>query len=154
MPIKANSNSFSIENFFSISLNDLSKLVDINSYEDNGNVTVIIGKDWTLVQNNNFSPIESSYKGGETGMLLIDGIATHDSRRDLSGIFREGEIKELMDMRDKTIINYMDEVDKVAFAISREVNNLHATGTGINSASNSITSSYSIKKDSLNLKIL
>ena len=58
-------------------IEELSKLVDVNSYEDrNGNVTVIIGRDWTLVQSRNFSPLEASMKGGETGMMSIDGVAT------------------------------------------------------------------------------
>ena len=46
-------------------------------------------------------------KGGETGMMSIDGVASHDSRRDLTQIFREGEMTELLRMRDETIVDYM-----------------------------------------------
>ena len=80
-------------------------------------------------------------------MLSIDGVATHDSRRDLTRVFREGEMKELLHIRDETLVGYMQQLDELAFGISREVNRLHATGTGMNSSANLMKSSYSLEAD-------
>lgn len=132
-------------------IEELSKLVDVNPYEDrNGNVTVIIGRDWTLVQSRNFFPLEASMKGGETGMMSIDGVATHDSRRDLTQIFREGEMTELLRMRDETIVDYMHQIDELAFSIAGEVNRLHATGTGLNSSVDMMKSTFGLRHQAMN----
>ena len=70
-------------------IEDLSELVDVNSFENpNGRVTVIIGRDWTLVEGNKRYQLEGKMKGGELGMLRIDGVSINDNRRDLTRIFR------------------------------------------------------------------
>ncbi len=131
-------------------IDEVSRLVDVNSFEDrHGNVSVIIGRDWTLVQGRNFFPLEATMKGGETGMLSIDGVATHDSRRDLTRIFREGEMTELLRVRDETLVGYQHRLDELAFALSGEVNRLHATGTGLNSATDMMKSTFGLKAEAL-----
>ena len=89
-------------------------------------------------------------KGGETGMMSIDGVASHDSRRDLTQIFREGEMTELLRMRDETIVDYMHQIDELAFSIAGEVNRLHATGTGLNSAVDMMKSTFGLRHQAMN----
>ena len=130
---------------------ELSELVDVNSFENpNGRVTVIIGRDWTLVEGNNRYQLEGKMKGGELGMLRIDGVSVNDNRRDLTRIFREGEMSEMLRMRDDTIVGYQHNLDEIAFNLARHVNKIHATGTGINSATDMMKSTFGLNSTALN----
>ena len=131
-------------------IEELSELVDVNSFENpNGRVTVIIGRDWTLVEGNNRYQLEGKMKGGELGMLRIDGVSINDNRRDLTRIFREGEMSEMLRMRDDTIVNYQHNLDEIAFNLAGQVNKIHATGTGINSATDMMKSTFGLNSTAL-----
>ena len=131
-------------------IEDLSELVDVNSFENpNGRVTVIIGRDWTLVEGNNRYQLEGKMKGGELGMLRIDGVSINDNRRDLTRIFREGEMSEMLRMRDDTIVGYQHNLDEIAFNLAGQVNKIHATGTGINSATDMMKSTFGLNSTAL-----
>ncbi len=77
-------------------------------------------------------------------MVSIDGIATHDHRRDLTRSFRGGQMTELIQMRDETIVGYMNQLDELAFGVATKVNQPHATGTGISSATDLMKSAYAL----------
>jgi flagellar hook-associated protein 1 FlgK len=131
-------------------IEELSDLVDVNSFENpNGRVTVIIGRDWTLVEGNNRYQLEGKMKGGELGMLRIDGVSINDNRRDLTRIFREGEMSEMLRMRDDTIVGYQHNLDEIAFNLAGQVNKIHATGTGINSATDMMKSTFGLNSTAL-----
>ena len=131
-------------------IEELSELVDVNSFENpNGRVTVIIGRDWTLVEGNNRYQLEGKMKGGELGMLRIDGVSINDNRRDLTRIFREGEMSEMLRMRDDTIVRYQHNLDEIAFNLAGHVNKIHATGTGINSATDMMKSTFGLNSTAL-----
>ena len=131
-------------------IEELSGLVDVNSFENpNGRVTVIIGRDWTLVEGNNRYQLEGKMKGGELGMLRIDGVSINDNRRDLTRIFREGEMSEMLRMRDDTIVGYQHNLDEIAFNLAGQVNKIHATGTGINSATDMMKSTFGLNSTAL-----
>ena len=131
-------------------IEELSELVDVNSFENpNGRVTVIIGRDWTLVEGNNRYQLEGKMKGGELGMLRIDGVSINDNRRDLTRIFREGEMSEMLRMRDDTIVGYQRNLDEIAFNLAGQVNKIHATGTGINSATDMMKSTFGLNSTAL-----
>ena len=131
-------------------IEELSELVDVNSFENpNGRVTVIIGRDWTLVEGNNRYQLEGKMKGGELGMLRIDGVSINDNRRDLTRIFREGEMSEMLRMRDETIVVYQHNLDEIAFNLAGQVNKIHATGTGINSATDMMKSTFGLNSTAL-----
>ena len=131
-------------------IEELSELVDVNSFENpNGRVTVIIGRDWTLVEGNNRYQLEGKMKGGELGMLRIDGVSINDNRRDLTRIFREGEMSEMLRMRDDTIVRYQHNLDEIAFNLAGQVNKIHATGTGINSATDMMKSTFGLNSTAL-----
>ena len=131
-------------------IEELSDLVDVNSFEDpNGRTTVIIGRDWTLVEGNNHYQLEGNLKGGELGMLNIDGVSTNDNRRDLTRTFREGEMAEMLRMRDETIVEYQKNLDEIAFNLAGKVNKIHASGTGINSATEMMKSTFGLNSAAL-----
>ena len=128
-----------------LAVEKLSKLVDVNMIENsNGRTSVIIGRDWTLVEGDQVFELDATLRGGEAGMVSIDGIATHDHRRDLIRTFRGGEMTELIQMRDETIVGYMDQLDELAFGVAVKVNQPHSTGTGINSAADLMKSAYAL----------
>ena len=131
-------------------IEELSDLVDINSFEDpNGRITVIIGRDWTLVEGNNCYHLEGNMKGGELGMVKIDGVSTNDNRRDLTRTFREGEMSEMLRMRDETIVEYQKNLDEIAFGLAGKVNKIHASGTGVNSAKEIMKSTFGLNAEAL-----
>ena len=131
-------------------IEELSDLVDINSFEDpNGRTTVIIGRDWTLVEGNNCYHLEGNMKGGELGMVNIDGVSTNDNRRDLTRTFREGEMSEMIRMRDSTIVEYQKNLDEIAFGLAGKVNKIHASGTGVNSAKEIMKSTFGLNSEAL-----
>ena len=131
-------------------IEELSDLVDVNSFEDpNGRTTVIIGRDWTLVEGNNIYNLEGKMKGGELGMLRIDGVTTNDYRRDLTRTFREGEMSEMLRMRDDIIVEYQSNLDEIALNLADKINKIHAQGTGINSAREMIKSSRGLNSVAL-----
>ena len=128
-----------------LAVEKLSKLVDVNMIENsNGRTSVIIGRDWTLVEGDQVFELDATLRGGEAGMVSIDGIATHDHRRDLIRTFRGGEMTELIQMRDETIVGYMNQLDELAFGVAAKVNQPHATGTGISSATDLMKSAYAL----------
>ena len=132
-------------------IEELSALVDVNSFEDpNGRTTVIIGRDWTLVEGINRYQLDGKMKGGELGMLNIDGVSTNDNRRDLTRTFREGEMAEMLRMRDDTIVEYQKNLDEIAFSLAGKVNKIHASGTGINSAAEMMKSTFGLNSAALN----
>tara|TARA_B100000676_G_C17990053_1_gene794318 strand:+ start:12 stop:1451 length:1440 start_codon:yes stop_codon:yes gene_type:complete len=131
-------------------IEELSDLVDVNSFEDpNGRTTVIIGRDWTLVEGNNIYHLEGKMKGGELGMLRIDGVTTNDYRRDLTRTFREGEMSEMLRMRDEIILEYQNNLDEIALNLAEKINKIHAQGTGINSAKEMVKSSRGLNSMAL-----
>jgi flagellar hook-associated protein 1 FlgK len=128
-----------------LAVEKLSKLVDVNMIENsNGRTSVIIGRDWTLVEGDQVFELDATLRGGEAGMVSIDGIATHDHRRDLTRSFRGGQMTELIQMRDETIVGYMNQLDELAFGVATKVNQPHATGTGISSATDLLKSAYAL----------
>lgn len=128
-----------------LAVEKLSKLVDVNMIENsNGRTSVIIGRDWTLVEGDQVFELDATLRGGEAGMVSIDGIATHDHRRDLTRSFRGGQMTELIQMRDETIVGYMNQLDELAFGVAAKVNQPHATGTGISSATDLMKSAYAL----------
>ncbi len=57
---------------------------------------------------------------------------------------------ELLRMRDETIVDYMHQIDELAFSMAGEVNRLHATGTGLNSAVDMMKSTFGLRHQAMN----
>jgi flagellar hook-associated protein 1 FlgK len=134
-----------------LAVEELAKLVDVNLIENpNGRVSVIIGRDWTLVEGEKFFKTEATLKGGEIGMVGLEGVATNNNRRDITRIFRSGALSEMLQQRDVTIVEFMQDLDELAFGLANRINELHATGTGIRSAASLMKSTYGLNPEALN----
>lgn len=129
-------------------IEELSQLVDVNAVEDkSGQVSVFIGRDWSLVQKGKSFLLDASLKGGELGMYSVEGISGKDFRRDLTDIFRSGTLSELLTVRNETTVDYMNQLNDLAFGVASKVNKFHATGTGLNSSTNMMKSAFGLNQE-------
>lgn len=124
-------------------LEKLAQKIDIQWLENSkGELKVSVGQTgWNLVDGRKAGRLNASLLGGETGMYQIQGIGKNEYRVDLTKELQSGELKEVLDIRDKTVVNHMKELDKLAFGLANQVNKLHASGTGLHSSFESIRSS-------------
>lgn len=131
-------------------LEKLSKLVDIQFFENKrSEVQISVGNGWTLVENSKVHPLEVSTHGGELGMYQVEGIGEHEFKRNMTDEFRSGELKESLDIRDKLVVNYVNKLDDMAFGFAQKINNLHASGTGLNSGFEFLKSSFGLNPDAV-----
>jgi flagellar hook-associated protein FlgK len=83
-------------------------------------------------------------------MVGLEGVATNNNRRDITRIFRSGALSEMLQQRDVTIVEFMQDLDELAFGLANRINELHATGTGIRSAASLMKSTYGLNPEALN----
>ncbi len=109
-------------------LDDLSKIIDVNSKEQpNGEVTVYIGS-MSLVNGNDTIKIDSKVSN-------VDGAAIHSlvwQGTDISLKNSGGQLAGLMEARDKIIPGYLDKLNNLASTFVSQVNSLHQSGYGLN----------------------
>ena len=107
-------------------LEELSRRVDISVLEkDNGQVSVLLSGH-NLVQATNVAHLDVrsvNQKDFPTSIIFFadDGSLTP---------IREGELRGLMEVRDRTIPDFLGRLDALAATMVQEVNRLHRTGTG------------------------
>ncbi|MBI4082016.1 MAG: flagellar hook-associated protein FlgK [Candidatus Lambdaproteobacteria bacterium] len=131
-------------------LNELARLVQIDWYEDNDHqVNVAVGNGWPLVSGRRANPLEASHQNEDAGMFSLRGIDAKGISRDLTGQLRSGELEELVRLRDETVVEFSTKLDKLASELAFKVNRLHATGTGLNSSTRALNSSFAFKPDAL-----
>lgn len=131
-------------------LKELSEIVQFEWVENEANlVTVSIGDGWPLVVGRRANMIEASYDNKEVGMFSVRGVDPKGIPRDLSKSIRGGEIRELLDMRDKTVVGVSDKVDQLASELAFKVNRVHTGGTGINATFDLMHSSFALRDDAL-----
>lgn len=130
-------------------LEKLSQKVDVNWVQTSqGELKVSVGTTgWSLVDGRRTGKLKASLLGGETGMYHVQGVGKHDFRIDLTKQFRAGELKEVLDVRDETVVSYMNQLDDLAFGLAQKVNQLHSGGTGLNSAFERVKSAYGLNPD-------
>jgi flagellar hook-associated protein 1 FlgK len=111
-------------------LKELSKLIDINTYEnDQGQVTVLTGDGRPLVQ----SPYayELSTVTNANGLQDVVWMDRGGTATDITDSVRGGELKGWLDVRDGYAQDYVDRLDALANAMITEVNAIHQTGYGM-----------------------
>lgn len=130
-------------------LENLAKLVDVQWLEgERGDMKVSVGRTgWTLVNGRHAGELRPTLHGGETGMYNVKGIGEHQYKVDLTDEFRGGELKEVLDIRDKTIVSYMQQLDDLAFELAQKVNKIHSGGTGLSSGMERAQSAYGLNPD-------
>lgn len=132
----------------------LSSLVDVRFFENNrGDMNVSVGHGWTLVEGRNVRPLKANLLGGELGMYHVEAAGKNEFRRDITEEIRSGELKEILDLRDRVIVEYLNQLDDMAFGLAQQVNQIHATGTGLNASYESLKSSYGLNEDARNVPL-
>jgi flagellar hook-associated protein 1 FlgK len=109
---------------------NLSKLVDIQSFEDDkGNINVMVGNGKPLVDGVSTWQLTTADSGGVQDVMWrgSDGTTV-----DITGQLSGGELKGWIDSRDTQINDYMTQLDTLADTIRTGVNGLHTTGIDLN----------------------
>ena len=129
-------------------VDNLSRMVDVNSFEDErGSLTVMIGA-MAVVNGENSTRISSSTSAIAT-RLNHDLVWENSSiRLKISG----GELKGMLDMRDNLIPKYLDQLNQMATTIVTEVNQLHRSGYGAD-GSTGLNFFQVIGVDAMNMKV-
>jgi len=131
-------------------LKDLSKIVQVDWFEDEDNlINVSIGNGFPLVLGRDANRMEASMAQGPNGDFTLRGLDENGVARDLTGELRSGELKELVQMRDETVVHFQERLDQLASELAYRVNKLHSTGTGLQASHESLRSSFAMKSDAL-----
>ena len=129
-------------------LKKISKLIEINWFEDDDKlIQVTAGNGWPLVAGRRAGRLEASLKNNELGMFSLHGIDPQGISKDLTGEIREGEMAEMFRLRDETSLGFVKRLDEFTTEMADKINRLHSSGTGINSSTDSLRSSFSLKPD-------
>ena len=131
-------------------LKELSSLVQVDWFEDDEHlVNVSVGNGWPLVLGRRNNLLEASYRSDEVGFFSLRGVDSKGMTRELTDLVKGGELRELLDLRDETVPSFMKRVDELASEMSFNVNRVHASGTGLNSTFDRVTSSFALRGDAV-----
>lgn len=102
-------------------LNELSNLVDFNSYEDkNGSMTIMVGMR-NLVSGETTNSLSTGTNEGGDKNLYLDGM-------NITGNVRKGQLGGLISVRDNIRTNSLDGLRRFIASIITETNILHGAG--------------------------
>jgi flagellar hook-associated protein 1 len=108
---------------------NLSKLIDIDSFEDgNGNVTIMVGQGKPLVEGTFTWSLSTQNNDGRQDVYWND---SSGAPHDITTRIVSGELKGWIDARDVVIDSYMVRLDALAGAIIKKVNDEHSEGYGL-----------------------
>ncbi|MDB5103580.1 MAG: Flagellar hook-associated protein 1 [Fibrobacteres bacterium] len=114
----------------------LSDLVDVQTIEDANGRCIITSGGNLLVGPSEALKLET-YGSEKT---LSDGTVASELRLRFSGSYRKfeprsGELKGIMDARGQVLKEYMEDLNSLAGALVKQVNDVHAAGYNLNKAS-------------------
>lgn len=105
---------------------ELSKLIDIDSFEDgDGNTTIMVGGGKPLVESTFTWDLVTADSGGVQNVYWQDSSGT---LTDITSDIDSGELKGLITARDDLIDGYATRLDELANGIIDAVNTLHSAG--------------------------
>ncbi|MCH2546192.1 MAG: flagellar hook-associated protein FlgK [Alphaproteobacteria bacterium] len=138
-----------------LSLKKIAEFVDIKVNElDNGEVYVYTSKGSALLE---YQPYQFQYNGVSSlttftsdsplGSITLDAVrddgtfigrpetvVTSGVNHDITTTLVSGKLTGLLDLRDNTIPNMLDQLDEIAAKLRDEMNAIHNTGSGIPAA--------------------
>ena len=119
-----------------LALKKLGAMADIStSTDESGRVSVTLAGKVTIVSGESTTDLEvmrtppdpeTGKKEGALDIFVREPVPTK-----LTGRFLTGRLGGLLEVRDKDIVGAQDRINKVAYLISKEVNNLHRQGFGL-----------------------
>lgn len=124
-----------------LALKKLGAMADISTSKDNnGRVTVTMGGHAPIVVGEIVNELEvmrtppdekSGKKEGSLDIFIKEPVP-----HKLSDKLRTGRLGGLLEVRDQVIATSQDKIDKVAYLITKEVNNIHRQGFGLDGGTN------------------
>ncbi len=114
---------------------ELAQTIGAQSYEDaNGMLAVVLPNGLPLVQGNMPMSISAEIQGTQLDLKLHAGGVVRDIELKNMG----GEFQGLVDMRDNFIPGLMDDLDKLAYEVSTQVNFQHQAGGALDSSTGNL----------------
>ncbi|MCE5311894.1 MAG: flagellar hook-associated protein FlgK [Nitrospiraceae bacterium] len=114
-------------------LEQLNKIMNVTSYEDNsGRYAVLIGGT-PLVDGGKVYDIKVELAGSGSMRVSVE-LPTGDS--DITSTITSGQLKANLQMRDTVIPNYLTKLNAMAINITDQVNYYHRQGYGLDSSTN------------------
>jgi flagellar hook-associated protein 1 len=108
---------------------DLSKLMDIQSFEDgDGNINISVGNGKPLVDGTSTWDLTTAESGGVQNVFWE---ASDGTPVDITGQITSGELKGWIFSRDDAIAGYLGQLDTLAAQIIEDVNDLHNSGLAL-----------------------
>jgi flagellar hook-associated protein 1 FlgK len=109
---------------------ELSKMIDINSYEDSdGYLNIDVGNGKPLVQGTTTWNLTTADNGGVQDVYWQ---SKDGSTVNITSTISGGELKGWIDARDSFLNSYMSELDALANTIRTDVNGAHTAGFDLN----------------------
>jgi flagellar hook-associated protein 1 FlgK len=111
-------------------LKDLSKMIDIHSYEESdGRLTVLASGGKPLVLGNMSFSLQ-----GQTNSSGLYDVMWNDGNGNLTNItsgIQAGKLAAWLEMRDNSIPQYLSDINTLANTMIGEVNRIHSSGVGL-----------------------
>ncbi len=131
-------------------LDELSMLIDFNMLQDErGGVTVFVGDNRTLIsadQQNTLVCRNNTSNNSLYDIYLDDGNSQHNITSHITG----GRLGADLDARDKMVVSYMDDLDKLSKTLLKTVNRAHSMGFALRDQT-SVTGAYSVYSSTIAL---
>lgn len=129
-----------------LALKKLGAMADISSSMDNngrvtvtmaGHVAIVSGENVTELQLMNTPADDQTGKKEDRLDIFLKDAQFEQGKMPpkLTHLFKTGRIGALLEVRDKDVSGAQDKIDKVAYLMAREVNNIHRQGFGLDGAS-------------------
>ncbi len=127
---------------------ELSKYLDIRYLEENHKYVIFTANGKTLVNGSFSFSLKAQANPNNNNFYDVYWLDSKGNPENITSMIRGGELKGLIDVRDKYIEKYKNEIGKISNAIFTEVNKLHSQGSGIN-LFNDVISDVSVQNKDL-----
>jgi len=123
----------------------LAELADVTAFEEERQVTVLIGGVPVVERNRAFS---LSAETNTSGFYNIVWTGVDNLEIDITNRITKGKIGGYLEARDEILPYYLDELDKLAYNLVNEINTQHQAGYGLdNSTGNDFFESLTAVSD-------
>ena len=142
--LASNRQTEDLEDKRDLALDKLSELIDVRYFKNsNGSVTVFTSDGTTLVDSQAVATSHVALSVVSPGATFAGGDfnGIFAGVRDITTTIRSGEIRALIDMRDKTLPDMQAQLDELARSMQDQINQVHNRGTSYPTIVNNITGS-------------
>ena len=128
-------------------LRQISQIIGVNYYEEaNGQLNVFISNGRSLVEGTNVWKLDVA---SNPGNYNYNDIVFHDTPSEIiNSHLQGGKLAALLDVRDKKVAGYLNDLNSMASTIITRVNTLHSSGYDLNgNVGGNFFSTASLAKD-------